>query len=75
MLRRPCFSSYGAVVREMERQFHLCAPAANDIFRPSDAVQMLLFLQQLVMVKASAEGYFPLININCCFLNIHQMKI
>lgn len=34
LLRRPCPSSYGAVVREMERQLHLRAPAANDIFRP-----------------------------------------
>lgn len=35
MLRRPCRSSYGAVVREMARQFPLRASAANDIFRPS----------------------------------------
>lgn len=76
MLRRPCFSSYGAVVREMGRQFHLCTPAANDIFRPSDAVSLLLlFFQPLVMVKASAVVHFPLININSCFLNICQMKI
>lgn len=37
MPRRPCFSSYGVVVREMVRQFYLRAPAANDIFRPSYA--------------------------------------
>lgn len=36
VLRRPCFSSYGAVVREMERQCHQWTPAAND------TVQLLL---------------------------------
>lgn len=38
MLRRPCVPSYGAVVREMERHFHLRIPAANNIFRFLDAV-------------------------------------
>lgn len=34
MPRRPCLSSYGAVVREMARRFRERAPAANDVFRP-----------------------------------------
>lgn len=68
VLRRPCFSSYGAVVREMERQCHQWTPAAND------TVQLLLVffsLQTVAIVRALI--YLQLINKKSCPLNICQI--